>query len=78
MSVGTQGAVDLSESLLPLRLLRVRQLQAKVTEPLLFSTFSADLEQPTLSPSERSTSIERLLHARRRTRESSFAEEPGA
>jgi hypothetical protein len=46
-------------------LLRVRQLQARSAEPLLFPDFAADLEQPMLSASERSTSIERLLHARR-------------
>jgi hypothetical protein len=58
------GVMDLSQSL-PLRLLRVRQLQARSVEPLLFSDFAADLEHPMLSPAERSTSIERLLHARR-------------
>jgi hypothetical protein len=57
------GVMDLSQSL-PLRLLRVRQMQARSVEPLLFPDFAADLEQPMLSPAERSTSIERLLHAR--------------
>ncbi len=58
-------SLDFSRTILPLALLRVRQFQSHSNEPLLFGDFRADLEAPTLTAAERSTSIERLLHARR-------------
>ena len=57
---------DLSQQPIPLRLLRVRQLQTNVAEPLLEADFSPDLEWPMMSESERFASTERLLYARRR------------
>jgi hypothetical protein len=57
--------LDFSETILPLALLRVRQFRSHSNEPLLSGDFRADLEAPSLTAAERSTSIERLLYARR-------------
>jgi len=51
---------------LPLRLLRVQQLQAHVSDPMLDANFSPKLRYPIMSAGERAASTERLLYARRR------------
>ena len=62
----TTELIDLSSQPLPLRLLRVQQLRRHAAEPLLFSDFTQDLENPIMSAAEREASTERLLCARRR------------
>lgn len=57
---------DLLQQPLPLRLLRVRQLQASSDEPALFDDFAQPLQSPPKSIPERFASTERLLYARRR------------
>jgi hypothetical protein len=57
---------DLLQQPLPLRLLRVRQLQATPDEPALREDFSQPLQSPPKSVPERFASAERLLYARRR------------
>ena len=58
--------IDFSLRPLPLRLLRVQQLQARVSDPMLDANFSAKLKYPIMSAGERAASTERLLYARRR------------
>ncbi len=57
---------DLMQQPLPLRLLRVRQMQASSDEPALFADFSRPLQSPAKTGSERFETSERLLYARRR------------
>lgn len=59
--------IDFSQQPLPLRLLRVRQLRAHVSDPMLDGNFSPRLEYPIMSVGERAASTERLLYARRRS-----------
>lgn len=57
---------DLLQQPLPLRLLRVRQLEASPDEPALFDDFALPLQSPPMTGSERFATSERLLYARRR------------
>ena len=65
----TTAMFDLLQQPLPLRLLRVRQLQATANEPALYEDFSLPLQSPPKSIAERFASTERLLYARRRASE---------
>jgi hypothetical protein len=57
---------DLMHQPLPLRLLRVRQMEASSDEPALFEDFSRPLQSPPTTGSDRYATSERLLYARRR------------